>query len=122
MRLPTGSEHYTSQAEMPADALALLEQYAYCLGQTYDSYLVTELDREYFWCADRRGVVGFIRWARNAYVVGGLIAPPENREALLAAFLDFAASSKLVVSFLNIGRNDLALFRRYACQISKFGE
>ena len=122
MRLPTGSEHYTSQTEMPADALALLEQYAYDLGQTYDSYLVTEPDREYFWCAGRRGVVGFIRWVRNAFVVGGLIATPENREELLVAFLDFAASSKLVVSFLNIGRNDLALFRRYGCQISKFGE
>ena len=59
---------------------------------------------------------------RNAFVVGGLIATPENRETLLVAFLDFAASSKLVVSFLNIGRNDLALFRRYGCQISKFGE
>ncbi|MEX2142566.1 MAG: DUF2156 domain-containing protein [Pirellulales bacterium] len=122
MRLPTGSEHYTSQTEMPADAFVLLERYAYDLGQTYDSYLVTEVDREYFWCAGRRGVVGFIRRGRNAYVVGGLIASPENREALLAAFLDFAASRKLVVSFLNIGRNDLALFRRHNCQVSKFGE
>ena len=65
MRLPTGSEHYTSQTEMPADVPALLEQYAYDLGQTYDSYLVTEPDREYFWCVGRRGVVGFIRWGET---------------------------------------------------------
>ncbi len=39
-------QHCVSQEGMSADASALIERYPFDYGQTYDSYLVTEPDRE----------------------------------------------------------------------------
>ncbi len=107
---------------MPSDALVLVEQYAYELGQTYDSYLSTEPDREYFFSPARRGAVGFKRWGRYAYIVGGLLASPGDQDELLQTFLEFAAAQRLHVSFYNLGCNELEPFRRQGCEISKCGE
>ena len=47
-------EHYPSLAEMPTEVRTRLEAYAYQFGECYDSYLVLEGQREYFWCSERR--------------------------------------------------------------------
>lgn len=122
MHAEDGCEYFASQAQMPAEACELLDRLAYELGQAYDAYLVTEPDREYFWAPGRRGVVGFTRWGRQTYVAGGLLALPADQEDLLVRFLKFAAANRLKVSFYGIGRDQLDLFRRHGCEITKFGE
>jgi phosphatidylglycerol lysyltransferase len=115
-------EHFADQSRAPADALALVEQRAYEFGHTYDSYLASEPDREYYFGPQRRGVIGFRRWARQAYVVGGLLAQEEERDALLASFMNFANRERLRVSFFNLVRSDLEPFRRQGFQVTKIGE
>ena len=123
MNVPDGTEYFPSRQTMPAHMMELLKRYTYEYGETYDSYLVTESDRETLWCRGRRGVVSFVRWGgRYGQVVGGLLAAPEHRETLLADFVRFAKANRLNVTFFNISRDDLALFRRHKFQITKCGE
>ena len=122
--LPTVDDciYYTSRDEMPADAVQQLEDLAYRWGETYDAYLVNEGKREYFWLPRREGVVGFSRRGRCALVVGGLLAPPEKRKALLEALLEFAKSKRWNLSFYNIGRSETAVYKEAGCEITKMGE
>jgi len=123
MNVPDGTEYFPSRQTMPAHMLEILKRYTYEYGETYDSYLVTESDRETLWCRDRRGVVSFVRWAGcYAQVVGGLLAAQEDRQTLLADFVRFAKANQLNVTFFNISRDDLGLFRRHKFQITKCGE
>ena len=107
---------------MSPEALALMERYAFEYGESYDSYLATEDDRQYFWSPGRRGVVGFVRWRRTLNILGGLLAAPGNVEELLEAFLEFARLNRLTVNFVNIGRDQAKLFRRHNFKINKCGE
>jgi phosphatidylglycerol lysyltransferase len=120
--IPRGCEHFTSQSAMPADAMATLERYAYEHGESYDSYLATEDDRQYFWSPGRRGAIGFVRWRRTLNILGGLLAPPKHVEELLTEFLEFARLNGLTVNFINIGRDQAKLFRRHGFIINKCGE
>lgn len=121
-KLPAGCEHHVSQASMPAQALAMLEAYAYQYGESYDSYLATESDRQYFWSPGRRGVVGFVRWRRTLNILGGLLAAPADVAELLENFMEFARLNRLTINFVNIGRDQAKLFRRYNFKINKCGE
>lgn len=107
---------------MPAELMGKLRAYALEFGETYASYLSTESDREYFWATDRYGVVAFRRMGRYVNVADGLLTDPVNRERLLGDFLAFAANNKWVVSFMNVPRNELNLFRQHGCQVTKCGE
>jgi phosphatidylglycerol lysyltransferase len=120
--LPAGCEFYSTQSAMPAEALALLDRYAYEYGESYDSYLATEDDRQYFWSPRRRGVIGFVRWRRTLNILGGLLAAPQDVEDLLEKFLEFARLNRLTVNFVNIGRDQAKLFRRHNFKINKCGE
>lgn len=111
-----------SRDRMPTDAVARLEDLSYQWGETYDAYLVNEGKREYFWLPDRTGVVGFTRRGRHVLVVGGLLAPPQLRAALLTSFLDFARRKRWHVSFYNVGRSETAVYKEAGCQITKMGE
>ena len=51
-KLPSGCEHFASQAVMPSELIAILDRYAYEYGESYDSYLATEIDRQFFWSPD----------------------------------------------------------------------
>ncbi len=120
--LPNGCEIFASQISMPPEAMARAEQYAYDFGETYDSYLATEDDRQYFWSPQRRGVIGFVRWGRVLNVLGGLLAPPEHREELLRKFLEFVDGNGLTVNFFNIGRLEKQLFQEFDFKINKCAE
>ena len=120
--LPSGCEYFSSQEAMPPEALLLLEQYAYEFGETYDSYLATEDDRQYFWLPEQRGVVAFVRWGRVLNVLGGLLTPPKYRGQLLRKFLEFVELNGLTVNFFNLGRADEKLFRRHGFKINKCTE
>lgn len=115
-------EYFTSRTAMPAAALARLEECAFQFGTSYDSYLVTEGDREYFFSRGRRGVVGFQRFGRNLQIVGGLLAAPEDREQLLDEVLEFARSRRWRLTFFSLSRSDFPTFRSRGFQISKIGE
>jgi len=107
---------------MPLELKDRLRQCARKFGDTYASYLVTQSDREYFWSSGRRGVVGFRRLGRYVNVADGLLADPADREQLLAEFLAFTEQNRWVASFMNVPRNELKLFRRQGCQVTKCGE
>jgi lysylphosphatidylglycerol synthetase-like protein (DUF2156 family) len=74
-------EYFATGQPLPSAAAARIEECAYALGETYDSYLVTESDREYFFSSGRRGVVGFRRWCGHVLVVGGLLAEPADQQS-----------------------------------------
>jgi phosphatidylglycerol lysyltransferase len=115
-------EHFPSRDALPVDAAARLEHCAFTYGETYDSYLVTEGDREYFFSTGRRGVVGFKRSGRNVQVIGGLLADPDNQEELLHQFIEFVRSRRWRLTFFGVGRNSFKLYRSFGFQITKLGE
>ena len=123
MRIPDGIHYYPAGARMPSDLENRLQEYAYRYGDTYASYLVTDDGWETVWSRSGRGVLRFARWGGcYAMVVGGLLAPPEEREDLLAGFLDLAKRNRWHVAFCNVDREKLPLFRRHEFQVTKFGE
>jgi phosphatidylglycerol lysyltransferase len=122
VHVPNGCEYFANQSLMPSDAIATLDRYAYEHGESYDSYLATEDDRQYFWSPGRRGVIGFVRWRRTLNILGGLLAPPQHVEELLEKFLEFTRLNRLTVNFINIGRDQAKLFRRHQFKINKCGE
>ena len=118
----TACGYFRSQSAMSGESIQLVEQYAYEYGETYDSYLVTEPDREYFWSRDARGVVAFCRRGRHIIVAGNLLARPEDREPLLIQLLEFARAQRWSVSFVNVPRSHTRLLRSYGFEITKWGE
>lgn len=120
--VPAGCQHYRSQVDMPPELNDRLRRCAQEFGETYAAYLVTEQDREYFWCSERRGVVGFRRLGRYVNVGDGLLAAPADRELLLREFLAFAEQNRWRATFVNVPRNEINMFRRHDCQVTKCGE
>ena len=118
----SGCEHYRSQDEMTPVLIDRLRHHAREFGDTYASYLATESDREYFWASGHYGVVAFRRFGRYLNVADGLLADPAQREPLLAEFLAFAGQNNWVTSFMNVPRNEINIFRRQGCQVTKCGE
>jgi phosphatidylglycerol lysyltransferase len=118
----TAFEYYTSIDSMPADAAALAEEYAFTYGRCFDSYQITEHNREYFFSSGRRGVVGFVRDGRYVHVLGGLLAEEDDRDPLLGEFVRFAQSRDFHVSVFNVCDDDHAVFRKHGFQLTKWGE
>jgi len=109
-------------ATMDAASIARLEAMAYRFGRSYDSYLVMDLDRKYFWASGGRAVLGFVLQGLQAVVIGGLIGPDEARESLLTEFMDHCRQHGWTASFGLVPEHDLPLFDRYAFQSTKIGE
>ncbi len=122
MKMPSGTEHFGNARAMPPALGARLEQFAFCFGQTYDSYLATENDREYFWCRERRGVVAYYRWRKYLHIVGGLLAAEEDKDALLDDFQAFAAANRRHLTFYNLPREEADRLGRRGFQVTKCGE
>ena len=102
--------------------VSLAENLAFEHGECYDSYLLLDEGREYFFSSDRRGVVGFSRWRGHAYVLGGLLTAAHNKGRLLDEFLAFAKSEGLKPLFFGLLATDLPLFQERDLSISKIGE
>jgi phosphatidylglycerol lysyltransferase len=66
--------------------------------------------------------VAFRRRGRFVLVGDGLLADPNDREALLVEFLTFAALNRWHTSYVNVPRNEINLFRRHGCEVTKCGE
>lgn len=109
-------------ATMDAVSIAQLEDMAYRYGRSYDSYLVMELDRKYFWSSGGRAVLGFVMQGVHAVVIGGLIGPDAAIEILLTEFMDHCRRHGLTACFGLVPEHDLPLFDRYGFQSTKIGE
>jgi phosphatidylglycerol lysyltransferase len=120
--VPVGCKYFRSQVEMPQALNDRLRRYAQKFGETYAAYLVTEQDREYFWCSEARGVIGFRRLGRYVNVCDGLLAAAADREILLTEFLTFAEQNHWRPTFINVPRTEINMFRRHGCQVTKCGE
>jgi phosphatidylglycerol lysyltransferase len=95
---------------------------AFAHGRTYDSYLMAEDDREYFWSADRRSIVGYVKHGRHLHVTGNLAVPESCRQEVLQELVAFAGRNRFVLCIYNIFDEDLPLFKRHGFQITKWGE
>jgi phosphatidylglycerol lysyltransferase len=113
---------YVEQPDSVFAARHLLESFAFQFGRSYDSYLATEPGRQRFWAKNGRGVVVFVRLGKYLNVVGGLLADAEDKQSLLAEFVDYAQQRNLLISFYNIATAELPLFRQYGFQVTKWGE
>ena len=122
----SGTPYVPARVECPvtmdAAAVARLEATAYRFGRSYDSYLVMDLDRLYFWSSGGRAVLGFVLKGAYAVVVGGLIGPDEAREALLTEFMDHCRRHGWTACFGLVPERDLPLFDRHGFQSTKIGE
>ena len=70
----------------------------------------------------RRGGVAVAGNGGNWFAGGGLLAPDDKKEELLAEFTEQAVLHRSVLTFFNVGPDDLALFRRFGFQATKWGE
>lgn len=124
--LPDGCTHAVSRNHLSREQLQFAERLAYEHGESYDSYLLMETGREYFFGRNSSGapggVVAFRTWRDHVYVVGGLLAPAGRKSQLLADFLDFVQLNQREVSFLNVLAVDVPVFREFGFQVSKVGE
>ena len=114
--------YYRSQAEMPPELVVQVEKSAFELGETYDSYLVTQSDREYLVSADGESLIGFTRIGKDVLVTGGLLAKSENQERFLTEVLAYVKSRGWRITFFNASRVACRLFRQHGFQITKCGE
>lgn len=114
-------QHYSSKDSMDPQRIQLLEKMAFEHGRYYDSYLITEPNREYLWGSEDYGVIGFCRKGRYLNVAGGLICNEYHRAEFLEEVREFAKLNKLVISFFSIDEPDAELFREAGFQVSRFG-
>ena len=110
----------------PGEEIMLARQFAaehaFVHGRTYDSYLMAEDDRGYFWSEDCRNIVGYVKHGRHLHVTGNLAAPESCREELLQELVAFTNRNRFVLCIYNIFDEDLPLFSRHGFQITKWGE
>ncbi|QDT52608.1 hypothetical protein Pan44_06200 [Caulifigura coniformis] len=120
--VPDGCTHVAGRDLLTPDQLRTLEALAYREGEAYDSYLALERGLEYFFGCGGQGVVGYTRWRKHLFVVGGLLAAEGRRGKLLSQLMDFAVRNRLEISFLNILGRDVPAFRNAGFAVSKVGE
>lgn len=121
LKLPLGMQHFGSFDEMDQDRIGQLEQMAFEYGRYFDSYLITEPEREYLWASDDHGVLSYLRRGRYLHVAGGLICEEYFRSEFLAEIIEFVRLNNLVISFFSIEEEDAQLYRKHKFQVSPFG-
>src|SRR5271169_6284278 len=99
-----------------------VECFAFQFGRSYDSYLSTDPGRQCFWANGGHGLIVYAPVGKYLNVVGGLLADEDDKESLLAEFVDYAHQRRLYVSFYNIADEEVPLFRRFGFQVTKWGE
>lgn len=119
---PTASLHYAAGNSLPADLAERLEEQAWTHGEMYDSYLATEPDRDHYFANSGEGLLAFVELRRFAHVFGGPIAPPDQRDALLAEFHEFAKPRYKVIAYYNLTWEDAQRLAGLGYQLTKCGE
>ena len=119
---PNSSNELRARPNRCPASPAQLEELAYRYGRSYESYLVTEPDRECFWLPDRRAAIAFVRQGRYLHVGGGLLSEPDDWSLLLKSFVAWARSQRLRMLFYNIDPEQLPHFQGAGFQATKWGE
>ncbi|MCX6126868.1 MAG: DUF2156 domain-containing protein, partial [Proteobacteria bacterium] len=117
-----GWRYFNHADLMPKELRERVEHLAYTYGRSYDSYLVTEPDREYFMNSKDDAVISFVTVGRYVNVVGGAIGTDEARAELLKSFLDFCRQNSLTCSFFSILGDEIDQYRGLGFEVTKFGE
>lgn len=120
---PQDSQPHLAARVVPViSARRSVESFAFQFGRSYDSYLSTNPGRQRFWAKSGRGVVVYAPVGKYLNVVGGLLADADEKESLLAEFVEYAHQRRLYISFYNIADDEVLLFRRFGFQVTKWGE
>src|SRR5690606_21792066 len=115
-------QYYSHQFEMDDHLFEQIRPLAIRYGTSYDSYLVTDPDREYLWLDDGSGFISFVTKWRYINVIGGLICPQNRKIELVNGLKTFAKRNNLTVSTFNIESNDLSYFQAAGFEITHFAE
>ncbi|MCG6157455.1 bifunctional lysylphosphatidylglycerol flippase/synthetase MprF [Rubinisphaera margarita] len=99
-----------------------LERTAFAHSPYPDSYLTTEPEYRQFWNESRTGYIGYLQDRKYLHLIGGLIAPDNEREELLRQFTEYVDQNRYLASFFNIAEADRPLFQKYGYEATKFGE
>ncbi len=122
LAVPPGAQYFLDYSEMP-DALAVkLEELAFEHGRYFDSYVVTEPNRHYFWSSGESAVAGCWLVGKYLHIAGGLICEPGCRTAFAEELIAFARLNNLTVSVFMVDRMDADLFESLGFQVTKYGE
>lgn len=100
---------------------ARLESLAFTHGLTCDAYLAVEPWRQTFW-GSAGGAISCARVGPYLKAVGSLLAPADQRDALLAEFLAAVRAARQAVSFFNVVPQEVDRFRRLGFAVVKWGE
>jgi lysylphosphatidylglycerol synthetase-like protein (DUF2156 family) len=119
-KVPSGARLITDPRTMSAGDVQRLERLAYLHGRHYDSYLITEPNRQYLWTD--HGCVGFLQRDQYVHVLGGLMADVLDRPALADDLTAFARMNGYSVGLHGMAERELAPFRTRGFHISKVGE
>lgn len=118
----TPPEHVADPKSIDAMDKLRIEEFAFRFGRSYDSYLATDLQRQYFWSSGRRGLVSFVRSGRHVVAIGGLMAPEDHWADLLGELLAFVRRQSYTLTFFNVDRQQAEAFRQHGFQTTKVGE
>ena len=122
MSVPSGAQFFTDYRDMPLELAARLESLAYRHGRYFDSYIVTEPNRQYFWSAGKDAVIGCTLVGRYMNIAGGMICSPERRSDFAEELVEFARLNRLTLSFFMLDQDDAELLNAHGFQTTKFGE
>ncbi len=103
---------------------AVIEEYSFRYGASYDSYLINDGNREIFQATQKLGLLGYIRDKKYIHVIGGLLARDSTaKKNLLSEFIQATQEWGVrTVLFHNILEEDLHLFETFGVEATKCGE
>jgi phosphatidylglycerol lysyltransferase len=99
-----------------------LERLAFEYGQSPDSYLIVEPHRLCYLAPDHSAAMSVIVSGRNIHIAGGILAPVEIRQHIIARLAELARKTRQYVACYSIGELDRPLFEEAGWQVTKFGE
>jgi phosphatidylglycerol lysyltransferase len=120
--IPADTQYFSSHDQMSENLVRKLETMAYEHGRYYDSYIITEPNRHYFWSQNEKGVVGFHINGRYINVASGLIAHPEDKSTLIKDFIQFAKANGYVLSLFSLDQKDADHLQSHGFEVTKYGE
>jgi phosphatidylglycerol lysyltransferase len=120
--VPSETQYFFDHSEMPEALAARLEELAFKHGRYFDSYIITEPNRHYFWSSSQRAVVGCCLVGKCLNIAGGLICDPEFSAEFAGELVAFAELNSFTVSIYCLNRNDADLLEPLGFETTKYGE
>lgn len=86
------------------------------------SYFTLQDGRSYFFDVNGEAVLSYRLWGTVAVVGGNPVGPPHRWEALLSAFLEFAADHGMDPCFVGVSASAVPIFENLGLRLLKIGE